>query len=611
MYFRMFQKDIHTRCVRHNDGTTKTTDLPLFSVFIIIETRKRKAESDMPSEAEELIAFLKKINGLQEARIKEQVVTIDNLRITIADLQVTVANLNETLDEFRRKFFGISSEKVSSSAVKETADAEETAEELKTTTVTAHTRIKKPKSSRQDLYASLPIRYVKCDVPKEQRLCPDCDTPMEHLGYKFVREELNIIEVKVERIHYLEETVVCPVCREEGDTTIVAAKTPTPLMPHSPASPSMVTHVMYEKSGNHMPFYRQETDWKLKGVPLPRETAANWYNYCALEYLLPVYDYLHQEFLMRDIIHVDEVPCQVLHEKGKEATSRSYMWIYLSGTDGKPIVVLYDYQPGRGGKYPIEFLSGYTGMIHCDGYSAYGNIQDVILVCCLAHCRRKFYEAIPKERRKKVKLLDINSEQELPAPKEGISLDSTLLPAEKGVAFCNRLFFMERMYKKLSAEDRKAMRQEQEPPVWEEFWGWIDTLNPTGGSKLEKAVNYACNHHETLMNYMLDGRCEVSNNAAERRAKTYVMGRKNFLFHDTVDGARASAIVLSLIETAKANQLNVFQYLYTLLLYMPDYKNEPAGIDQLMPWSEFIKERCSGLIDTETETPTNRGSIPI
>lgn len=96
-------------------------------------------------------------------------------------------------------------------------------------------------------------------------------------------------------------------------------------------------------------------------------------------------------------------------------------------------------------------------------------------------------------------------------------------------------------------------------------------------------MNYACNHHETLMNYMLDGRCEVSNNSAERKAKTYVMGKKNFLFHDTVDGAKASAIVLSLIETAKANQLNVFQDLYTLLLYMPDYKNEPADIKQLMP----------------------------
>ena len=112
-------------------------------------------------------------------------------------------------------------------------------------------------------------------------------------------------------------------------------------------------------------------------------------------------------------------------------------------------------------------------------------------------------------------------------------------------------------------------------------------------------------------NYLLDGRCEISNNAAERRAKSYATARKNFLFHDTVDGANASAIVMSLIETAKANNLNIYQYLYTLLLYMPDYKNEPAGIKQLMPWSEFIKENCSGITDTEKILPENRGDLPI
>lgn len=258
------------------------------------------------------------------------------------------------------------------------------------------------------------------------------------------------------------------------------------------------------------------------------------------------------------------------------------MWIYLSGSDGLPGIVLYDYRPGRGGENPIEFLSGFKGLLHCDGYSAYGRIEDVVLVCCLAHCRRKFYEAVPTGRRKKLKLLDINSEEELKEPSSGMSDDNGLLPAEKGVAFCNRLFFLERCYKELPAEERKQKRQEKEPEIWNEFWSWLGSLNPTGGSKLEKAVNYAFNHKETLMNYLLDGRCEISNNAAERRAKSYATARKNFLFHDTVDGANASAIVMSLIETAKANNLNIYQYLYTLLLYMPDYKNEPAGIKQLM-----------------------------
>lgn len=189
--------------------------------------------------------------------------------------------------------------------------------------------------------------------------------------------------------------------------------------------------------------------------------------------------------------------------------------------------------------------------------------------------------------------------------------DSKMLPAEKGVAFCNRLFFQERLLKGLPAEARKQKRLEMEVGIWDKFWLWLDAINPTGGSKLEKAVNYAINHKETLMNYLLDGRCEISNNAAERMAKSYVTDRKNFLFHDTADGATASSIVFGLVETATANNLNVYQYLYILLLYMPDYKNEPVGIEQLMPWSDFIKEKCSGIIDTENITPETHGNLPI
>lgn len=158
---------------------------------------------------------------------------------------------------------------------------------------------------------------------------------------------------------------------------------------------------------------------------------------------------------------------------------------------------------------------------------------------------------------------------------------------------------------------RKAKRLEKEPPVWEKFWAWTETLKPLGGSKLEKAVNYAINHRETLQSYMLDGRCELSNNAAERRAKSYAIGRKNSLFHASAAGAEASALVYSMIETAKANQLNVFQYLYILLLYMPDHKDDPAAVEILLPWSSFIKEHCTGLIDVETITPENKPQLPL
>ena len=187
-----------------------------------------------------------------------------------------------------------------------------------TVVVKEHKRTRKKKSVRDDLYALLPIRDIKCDVPESERFCPDCDAPMEHLGYKTVREELRITPAKVERVRYLQETLVCPVCREGDDTTIRATKTPAALLAHSPASPDMVAMVMYQKSCLYLPFYRQEKDWSQKGVPLPRYSRAHWYNYCALEYLAPVYEALHQKLLDREVIHADEVPCQVLHEEGKD-----------------------------------------------------------------------------------------------------------------------------------------------------------------------------------------------------------------------------------------------------------------------------------------------------
>ena len=534
------------------------------------------------------------------------------LKETVKELRAMIANLQETLDEFKRKLFGKSSEKTQKKDSGEDTDEENVSvgegEEIH---VSEHTRTRKPKSIRKDLYDALPVRDVYCDIPKNERQCPDCNTEMQHLGYKRTREELRVTPAKVELVRYYQERLVCPACKEEDETTIIAGRTPTPLLPHSMASPSMVAFVMYDKSGLHLPFYRQEQDWNQKGVPLGRETLSKWYNDCALNYLKPVYDRLHVLFVSeREVIHVDEVPCQVLNEPGRNPEQKSYMWVYLTGTDGKPTIVLYDYRQGRSGDYPIEFLKGFHGMVHCDGYQAYGRIENVILICCLAHCRRKFFEAVSPNRRKKLKLLDINSDQEITDPGENLESRTDLTPAEKGVLFCNRLFFKERIYKNLPPDERKSKREETELPIWEEFWSWIDTLSPTGGSKLEKAVNYALNHKETLMNYLKDGRCEISNNAAERRVKSYVMSRKNFLFHDTVHGAEASAIVLSLIETAKANNLNAFQYLYTLLLYMPDHLNSPESIDQLLPWSDFIQTHCTGQTDVETMRPEEKPELP-
>ena len=545
----------------------------------------------------------------QDARILEQEQTIAELRTLVDELRLLKAGLEETLEEFKRHLFGTKSEKT-----KTTPDStvDETENPPVKTTVKEHTRTKKKKAKRDERYADIPVRDVIIPVPDKDRSCPYCNAQMILPGHKEVRTELRITPAKVERVRYMQEELICPECRKDGDGTIVQAETPVPLMAHSPASPSIVAYVMFDKSFVSVPYYRQETCMAQLGLELPRETMANWYIKCALEYFQPVYALMHRLLLQREVIHADETSCQVLREKGKAADSTSYMWIYLSGSDGLPPIVLYEYQAGRSGDFPKAFLDGFCGIVQCDGYSGYNKVEDVVLAVCSAHCRRKFYEALPLEWQKKLKLLDINSEMDvkdiqLPDPEQM----KNMIPAEIGLVFFNKLFFIEKGLKGMDPEQRKKKRLEKEAPVWEKFWAWIETLKPLGGSKLEKAVNYSVNHRETLQSYMLDGRCELSNNKAERCAKSYAIGRKNSLFHTSAAGAQASALVYSMIETAKSNKLNVFQYLYVLLLYMPEHKDDPDAVETLLPWSDFIKEHCTGLIDVETITPENKPQLPI
>ena len=493
----------------------------------------------------------------------------------VKQLNQNIANLNETVEYLTRKLYGKSSEKSQDpNQLNIFNEAEVTADpnapEPEKTQVEGYAR--KKKSTRKESYAGLPIKEVVCHLPEEDQLCPLCGEQMKLVGKRFIREELQIIPAQVKLVHYYQEVYACPKCKKEDDEFVtVEAETPTALMKHSPASPSTVAWVMYQKYAMAVPLYRMEQDWLQNGVKLLRQTMANWVITCSLEYLLPVYERLHSYLLERDILHADEVPCQVLKEPGRPAKSKSYMWIYLTGNDGKPGIVLYDYHPGRKGEFAKEFLKGFHGYCHCDGYSGYNTPDDLERVGCYAHLRRKFFDAIP-----------VNKEA-----------GGKVLPAEVGVDYCNQLFRLERLYKGKSAAELKTLRIENEKPIVDNFYRWVNGLHPVRGSKLATAVTYAKNQRASLENYFKDGRLELSNSSAERKAKSYVIGRKNFLFHDTVDGAKASAVVYSIVETAKANNLNIFQYLQTLLLYMPDYKNEPDGIEDMMPWSEFIRVSCS------------------
>ena len=265
----------------------------------------------------------------------------------------------------------------------------------------------------------------------------------------------------------------------------------------------------------------------------------------------------------------------MLHEAGRSAQTKSFMWLYRTSGDAEHPIVLYEYQPGRGQEYPKAFLNGFHGYLQTDGYSGYNTVDGATRVGCWAHARRKFDEAlkaVPKGRRSPT--------------------------AEQGVAYCSQLFKLEERYKDLPPEDRKQRRLEQEKPVLDAMQAWANTRNAAPKSKLGIALNYLKNQWTELNAYLQDGRIELSNNRAERSIKPFVISRKNFLFANTPGGARCSAILFSLIETAKENGLDPYCYLTWVLTEAP--KRASAGsaawASELIP--QYAPPQCSAISNT-------------
>lgn len=330
---------------------------------------------------------------------------------------------------------------------------------------------------------------------------------------------------------------------------------------------------MNQKYVEGMPLYRQEQQFARLGIELSRQTLANWMLYGANEWLTPLYDRMHHHLLKQDILHADETTLQVLHEPGRAAETDSYMWLYRTGRLGPPII-LYDYQETRGGQHPRKFLTGFKGYLHVDGYGGYNELPDVTLVGCWSHARRKFDEAL----------------KALPAANR-----SAPVAAKEGLEFCNRLFAIERDLKEATPKERYEKRLARSHPVLDAFLAWLhkQSSQVLPKSAFGKAINYCLNQWDKLVAFLQDGRLEIDNNRSERSIKPFVIGRKNWLFSNTPRGARASATIYSIVETAKENGLNPFQYLSYLFEKLPniDIKDENT-LDTFLPWSESLPSIC-------------------
>ncbi len=456
------------------------------------------------------------------------------------------------------------------------AEKEAGSEHVEPTLETVTYKRQKQKGRREAVLEDLPVETIEYRLTPEEQVCPNCGGPLHEMSTE-VRQELKVIPAQVKVVKHVRHIYACRRCeREETSTPVVTAKAPSPVIPGSLASPSAVAYIMNQKYVDGLPLYRQEQQLSRLGVELSRQTMANWVVKSADKWLEPLYDRLREHLLKRDILQADETTLQVLHEEGREAESQSYMWLYRTGRDGPP-VVLFDYKTTRAGKHPKKFLSGFKGYLQVDGYSGYDMLPDVTLVGCWAHARRKFDEAL----------------KVLPADKR-----SSPSVALEGLSFCNRLFTIERGLSEASPEERYKARLELSRPVLDDFSAWLHSQSARvlPQSLLGQAVRYCLSQWGKLERFLLDGRLEIDNNRSERSIKPFVIGRKGWLFANTPKGARASAVVYSIVETAKENGLVPFEYLKYLFEQLPNLGAPTFGgspdLGELLPWSDSLPATC-------------------
>jgi len=426
---------------------------------------------------------------------------------------------------------------------------------------------RKAKRSADDrLPEDLPVEIIEYDLPIEKQSCPECGGTLHVMGRE-TRKELKIIPAQVKVLEHVCKVYACRSCEKKNEhTPIVKADMPASVIKGSFASPEAVAHIMTQKFVMGIPLYRQEQEFLRDGILLSRQTMSNWLMRCAEDWLEPIYERMKACLLKSKVLHADETTLQVLHEPGKTTQSKSYMWLYRTSGDTDRPIVLYEYQPDRRAIRPVEFLRDFKGYLHTDGYDVYHKLpEDIVTVGCWSHVRRKFDEA-----------LKVLPEKD----RDGSG-------ALRGKRYCDRLFEIERELSSLAPDERYRERQNISKPLIEEFFAWINSLAAVPKTGLGKAAYYALSQRKYLERYLLDGRLEISNNRAERSIKPFVIGRKNWLFANTVKGARVSAMIYSIIETAKENGLNPFTYLAYLLRAAPnlDIPNNCEAVDKLLPWT--------------------------
>ena len=361
---------------------------------------------------------------------------------------------------------------------------------------------------------------------------------------------------------------------------------PKDLLRGSIVTPSLEASILTAKYVNSAPLYRIEQEFMRNGVNITRQTMSNWTIRCAEKYFVPLWERMKQELLTLPVTQSDETPTQVIHDD-RHPGSTSYMWVHRSGEFYKDSpIVLYEYQKGRSHEIPMEFYRDYKGILVTDGLKQYHLLErkqpDIINANCWAHARRDYADAIKAADKK-----------DPDAVRRSI--------AYQALSRISQIYKLEGALKDLSPEERLKERQNTIRPLVEEYFAWVkkqlkeNAVPPK--SKTADGLRYSVNQEKYLKVFLTNGDVPIDNSASERSIRTFCIGKKNWMFHDSIKGAEASAVIYSISETAKLNNLRPYYYFRHLLTELPKLCDEEGNIDtakleHLLPWAEELPDEC-------------------
>lgn len=390
---------------------------------------------------------------------------------------------------------------------------------------------------RKAIPNDLPREVIVHDIPEQEKICA-CGEQLVRIG-ECITEQIKYIPAKLSVVQHVRPKYACKPCQEN----VKIAPMPSLLLPKSLATPELVAYTIIAKYCDHVPLYRQQNIWDRLGIDMPRSSLCGWLLKVS-ELCEPLVKLLRANIIAYDYAQADETTVQVLNEIGRSNKTKSYLWCYRGGGI-KPSIV-YEYQETRGGYHAEEFLAGFKGYLQSDAYSGY-NFADkddgIIRVGCMAHARRKFADII--------------------------KISKTNGFAHDAIKFFKALYKIEKDAREAisSPSARYALRDENAKPILIAFKKWLDnnlTKTPMQ-SKIGEAIRYSLSNWKLLNNYLKDGRIEIDNNLLENAIRPFAVGRKNWLFHGSPAGAKAGAIIYSLIETCKVNNVEPYKYFCTML----------------------------------------------